>query len=99
MPSLCPASEALRRLEAARTIVSTHHTNGRREHAIGGRRDFSDGNRGVLRRDGVARAFLFATDAPQRKTTMNAIYWLGGIAAIALFVYLVVALFRPELFS
>jgi len=30
---------------------------------------------------------------------MNAIYWLGGIAAIALFVYLVVALFRPELFS
>lgn len=30
---------------------------------------------------------------------MNLIYWVAGIAALGLFVYLVVALFRPELFS
>ena len=30
---------------------------------------------------------------------MNWIYWVSGIAAIVIFVYLVVALFRPELFS
>jgi K+-transporting ATPase KdpF subunit len=30
---------------------------------------------------------------------VNAMYWLGGIVALAVFVYLVVALFRPELFS
>jgi K+-transporting ATPase KdpF subunit len=30
---------------------------------------------------------------------MSWIYWISGIAALALFIYLVVALFRPELFS
>jgi len=30
---------------------------------------------------------------------VNAMYWLGGIVALTVFVYLVVALFRPELFS
>ncbi len=30
---------------------------------------------------------------------MNLIYWIAGIAALGLFVYLVVALFKPELFS
>ena len=30
---------------------------------------------------------------------MSWIYWLSGIATLALFVYLVVALFKPELFS
>jgi K+-transporting ATPase KdpF subunit len=30
---------------------------------------------------------------------MSWIYWISGIAALALFLYLVVALFRPELFS
>ncbi len=30
---------------------------------------------------------------------MNGLYWLAGLAAAALLVYLVVALFKPELFS
>ncbi len=30
---------------------------------------------------------------------MSWIYWISGLAAAAVFVYLVVALFRPELFS
>jgi K+-transporting ATPase KdpF subunit len=30
---------------------------------------------------------------------MSWIYWVSGIAALALFIYLVVALFKPELFS
>jgi len=30
---------------------------------------------------------------------MNWMYWVSGIAALAIFVYLVVALFKPELFS
>jgi K+-transporting ATPase KdpF subunit len=30
---------------------------------------------------------------------MNWMYWLSGVLALALFAYLVVALFRPELFS
>ena len=30
---------------------------------------------------------------------MNWIYWLSGLAALGIFVYLVIALFKPELFS
>ena len=30
---------------------------------------------------------------------MNAMYWLSGIVALGLFVYLVVALFKPEIFE
>jgi len=30
---------------------------------------------------------------------MNWIYWLSGVAALAIFVYLVVALFKPEYFE
>ena len=30
---------------------------------------------------------------------MNWVYWLGGLAALGIFVYLVIALFKPELFS
>src|SRR5437899_1450399 len=29
-------------------------------------------------------------------TVMNWIYWLSGLAALAIFVYLVIALFKPE---
>jgi hypothetical protein len=32
-------------------------------------------------------------------TAMNWVYWLSGLAALCIFVYLVVALFKPELFS
>ena len=30
---------------------------------------------------------------------MNWIYWVSGIAALVIFVYLVVALFKPEYFE
>ena len=30
---------------------------------------------------------------------MNWAYWLSGIAALVIFVYLVLALFRPEMFE
>jgi K+-transporting ATPase KdpF subunit len=30
---------------------------------------------------------------------MNWIYWISGVAALAVFIYLIVALFKPELFS
>jgi len=29
---------------------------------------------------------------------MNALYWLSGVTAVLLFVYLLVALFKPEKF-
>ena len=30
---------------------------------------------------------------------MNWVYWLSGIAAVGIFVYLILALFKPELFE
>ena len=30
---------------------------------------------------------------------MNWVYWLSGLAALGIFVYLAVALFKPELFE
>jgi len=30
---------------------------------------------------------------------MNWVYWVSGFAALGIFVYLVIALFKPELFS
>ena len=30
---------------------------------------------------------------------MNGVYWLSGLAALGIFVYLLFALFKPELFS
>jgi K+-transporting ATPase KdpF subunit len=30
---------------------------------------------------------------------MNWVYWVSGLAALGIFVYLVIALFKPELFS
>jgi K+-transporting ATPase KdpF subunit len=30
---------------------------------------------------------------------MNWVYWLSGLAAVGIFVYLLIALFKPELFS
>ena len=30
---------------------------------------------------------------------MNWVYWLSGFAALGIFVYLLTALFKPELFS
>ena len=30
---------------------------------------------------------------------MNGVYWFSGIAALAVFIYLVIALFKPEKFE
>ena len=30
---------------------------------------------------------------------MNWVYWLSGVAALGIFVYLVIALFKPETFE
>lgn len=30
---------------------------------------------------------------------MNWVYWLSGVAVLGVFVYLLIALFKPELFS
>ena len=30
---------------------------------------------------------------------MNWVYWLSGIAALVIFIYLVIALFKPEYFE
>ena len=30
---------------------------------------------------------------------MNWVYWLSGLAALVIFVYLLIALFKPEFFS
>jgi K+-transporting ATPase KdpF subunit len=30
---------------------------------------------------------------------MNWVYWLSGLAALGIFVYLLIALFKPEIFS
>ena len=30
---------------------------------------------------------------------MNWVYWLSGIAAVVVFVYLIIALFKPEIFE
>jgi K+-transporting ATPase KdpF subunit len=30
---------------------------------------------------------------------MNWVYWLSGLAALGIFIYLVIALFKPEIFS
>jgi K+-transporting ATPase KdpF subunit len=30
---------------------------------------------------------------------MNWVYWLSGLASLGIFVYLLMALFKPELFS
>ncbi len=34
-----------------------------------------------------------------REPVMNWVYWLSGIAAVGIFVYLVIALFKPEFFE
>jgi hypothetical protein len=30
---------------------------------------------------------------------MNWVYWLSGVAVLSIFIYLLIALFKPELFS
>ncbi len=35
----------------------------------------------------------------QGRPLMNWVYWLSGAAALVIFVYLIVALFKPEIFE
>ena len=35
----------------------------------------------------------------RRPSAMNWVYWLSGVAALVIFVYLIVALFKPEKFE
>ena len=35
----------------------------------------------------------------QGRPVMNWVYWLSGAAALVIFVYLIVALFKPEIFE
>ena len=35
----------------------------------------------------------------KRRPLMNWVYWLSGAAALVIFVYLIVALFKPEIFE
>jgi K+-transporting ATPase KdpF subunit len=34
-----------------------------------------------------------------REAVMNWVYWLSGAAAVGIFVYLIIALFKPEFFE
>jgi K+-transporting ATPase KdpF subunit len=52
----------------------------------------------VFRALGRTDSFLRPIDGPGR-AFMNSAYWLSGIAALVIFVYLVVALFKPEYFE
>jgi K+-transporting ATPase KdpF subunit len=49
-------------------------------------------------RDGVVDSLLRRADGKGRQV-MNWAYWLSGAAALGIFVYLIVALFKPELFE
>jgi hypothetical protein len=53
---------------------------------------------GIFRRDRGADSLLRCVDG-QGRPVMNWVYWLSGLAALGIFVYLVIALFKPELFS
>jgi F subunit of K+-transporting ATPase (Potass_KdpF) len=52
----------------------------------------------VFRRNGGIAPFLRGTHG-QRRQAMNWVYWLSGLAALGIFVYLLIALFKPEFFS
>jgi K+-transporting ATPase KdpF subunit len=53
---------------------------------------------GLLRRIGGPDPILRKPDG-QRGPLMNWVYWLSGAAALGIFIYLVIALFKPELFE
>jgi hypothetical protein len=53
--------------------------------------------RRLLRSVGFLDPILRKPD--EQGTAMNWVYWLSGLAALGIFVYLLIALFKPELFS
>ena len=42
---------------------------------------------------------IHCSDYRKGRPLMNWIYWLSGAAALGIFIYLVIALFKPELFE
>ena len=52
--------------------------------------------RRVFRRVGGLCPLLRKSD---QGTVVNWVYWLSGLAALGIFIYLLIALFKPELFS
>jgi hypothetical protein len=59
---------------------------------------FRRGDRGFLRLVRGVDPVLRQAHA-RREQVMNWVYWLSGIAALLIFLYLLIALFKPELFS
>jgi F subunit of K+-transporting ATPase (Potass_KdpF) len=55
-------------------------------------------DRRIFRRLSGADSLLRVSDG-QGRQVMNWAYWLSGIATLGIFVYLLIALFKPELFS
>jgi len=89
-------AKVLRRLNVCKPILVIHEIS---HGARYGGHHLSCIDRKFLRCLRVARTFLFESAGEERKPIMNWVYWLSGIAALAIFVYLVVALFKPQLFS
>ena len=55
-------------------------------------------DRGLFRPVGGTDPFLRKPDR-QARPLMNWVYWVSGAAALVIFVYLIVALFKPEDFE
>jgi K+-transporting ATPase KdpF subunit len=90
----------LRRLDVAVPIVKVNTDQNRKGNLDGLRhgRHLPRADARLLRRDRGIDPLLRELDGQERQV-MNWVYWLGGLSALGIFVYLVVALFKPELFS
>jgi K+-transporting ATPase KdpF subunit len=47
----------------------------------------------------VGAGALLCQPPARRQPAMNGVYWFSGIAALAVFIYLAIALFKPEKFE
>jgi K+-transporting ATPase KdpF subunit len=54
---------------------------------------------GIFRRVGRLDTLLREPARRQGRPVMNWVYWLSGLASLGIFIYLLIALFKPELFS
>ena len=90
----------LRRLDAAIARVSgcTDRNRGGKANGFRHGHGLHRAHRRVLRRDRGPASFLRATHG-QGRQAMNWVYWLSGLAALGIFIYLLIALFKPEIFS
>ena len=55
-------------------------------------------DRRLFRRLGGFDSLLRRSDG-QGRPVMNWIYWVSGLAAMGIFIYLIIALFKPEFFE